>query len=224
MLADELHLYKTLLETENLPEKIAEKLLNETKDARHRLDEKSIFGTQSQLIANVNKKVGKNIWGTFVPNFKSLATVSAIFSSKTGVKQKVLFEQALVDRMSQKKALGERSHMAPLDNLTYASFIEKFNNKYGDLLQEQKDLLNRYITSFADDGFELRLYLNEELGRLMNALQECPPEEAPLIVEKTKEVIEYLGDFRKREFVDQDLKKILKTQELVQELKDHDHN
>ena len=60
--------------------------------------------------------------------------------------------------------------MEPLDNLTYHSFISKFNNKYGVLLQEQKDLLNQYIISFADDGFELRVYLNEEIGRLKKKL------------------------------------------------------
>ena len=58
----------------------------------------------------------------------------------------------------------------------------------------------------------------------MGALQENNHDGAPLIVEKAKEVVEYLGDFRKREFVDEDLKKILKTQELVRELEDHDHN
>jgi hypothetical protein len=86
------------------------------------------------------------------------------------------------------------------------------------LLSEQKDLLNRYITSFADEGFELRLYLNEELGRLKEALDSSPKETAPVLTSKIEEVRDYLEEFRKREFTDTDLGKILKTQELVQEL------
>ena len=88
-----------------------------------------------------------------------------------------------------------------------------------NLIKEQKDLLNQYITSFADDGFELRVYLNEELGRLKSLVKATSENtSAPLISQKLNEVSEYLEEFRKRDFTDGDLNKILKTQELVQEL------
>ena len=110
-----------------------------------------------------------------------------------------------------------------MDTLVYNSFIKKFNDKYGDLLGEQKDLLNHYITSFADDGFQLKIYLNEELGRLKSTL---PSEDskAGLISDKLEEVRDYLESFRRREFTDVDLHKILKTQQLAKELEANDHN
>jgi hypothetical protein len=218
-LARELELYGTLVETKNIHTKVAERLLQETKDARSRLDENTIFDAQSQIIAAINKGLGQGVWSNFVPNFKSLASVNAIFNPKTAIKKKVLFEQAIVDRMSQKASLNELEKLKSLDNLTYNSFIKKFNEKYGDLIQEQKDLLNRYITSFADDGFELRLYLNEELSRLKGLLSRAAEAELePLISQKVNEVMEYLEGFRRREFTEADLNKVLKTQELVQEL------
>tara|TARA_R100001224_G_scaffold110161_1_gene88461 strand:+ start:50 stop:577 length:528 start_codon:yes stop_codon:yes gene_type:complete len=175
------------------------------------------------MIAAMNKQLGKDVWSNFVPNFKSLASINAIFNTKTPVKSKVLFEQSIVDAMSAEQTLAESNKMESLDNLTYNSFIKKFNEKYTNLLKEQKDLLNQYITSFADDGFELRIYLNEELERLKSLISDASQNTVePLISQKLNEVSEYLEEFRKREFADKDLNKILKTQELVQELTQND--
>jgi uncharacterized protein YicC (UPF0701 family) len=137
------------------------------------------------------------------------------------VKTKVLFEQQIIEKMTATDELNE--DLKTIDNITYHSFIKKFNSKYTDLLQEQKDLLNRYITSFADEGFELRVYLNEELTRLKSLVADAKKStEETLIVQKLNNVNEYLEEFRKRDFTDRDLNKILKTQELVKELSAHD--
>ena len=137
------------------------------------------------------------------------------------VKTKVLFEQQIIEKMTATNELNE--DLKTIDNITYHSFIKKFNSKYTDLLQEQKDLLNRYITSFADEGFELRVYLNEELTRLKSLVADAKKTtEEALIVQKLDSVNEYLEEFRKRDFTDRDLNKILKTQELVKELSAHD--
>jgi len=217
ILAQELELYTALLETVNLHPKVAERLLNETKTAHRALDENKIFNAQSSIISAINKRVSTDVWGNFIPNFKSLASINAIFNSKAAVKKRVLFEQMIVDKMSQPTSTTTDQTLQPLDNLTYNSFINKFNNKYTNLLSEQKDLLSRYITSFADDGFELRLYLNEELRRLKSALSSRDDESQPVST-KIIEVVDYLEDFRKRDFLDTDLNKVLQTQELVREL------
>ncbi len=223
ILACELSLYKTLLDTKNIQQKLAERMLQETKNAHSQLNPLSVFEAQSEVIASINKQLGQDVWSNFVPNFKSLASVNAIFNTKTSLKSKVLFEQSIVDSMSAQTSLTSTNKMESLDNLTYNSFIKKFNNKYTTLLKEQKDLLNQYITSFADDGFELRIYLNEELGRLKSLIGNATESATePLITQRLEEITEYLEGFRKREFSDIDLNKILKTQELVEELTAND--
>ena len=222
VLGQELALYRVLLETTNLQDKVASRLLEETKKGYNELDEGSVFDAQSRLIAAINKNLGQEVWSTFVPNFKSLASVSGIFSKKTAIKKRVLFEQAIVDNMSRRSEASPEA-LQPLDNLTYHSFIKKFNTKYSSLLQEQQDLLTHYVTSFADNGLEMRMYLNEEIGRLKGALTEATNESTePLLVQKVEEVRHYLEGFRKREFVEKDLSKVLKVQSLVQELVAHD--
>ena len=75
----------------------------------------------------------------------------------------------------------------------------------------------------ADDGFELRLYLNEELSRLKGLLSKAAEADLkPLVSQKTSEVVTYLDQFKKRDFFDTDLKKLLKTQELVREFDSND--
>jgi len=222
ILDEERRVYNVLLETKNVQKNIAERLLQESKTQHRTLNENSIFDAQSQLIAAINKGLGQDVWANFVPNFKVLASLDAIFNNKVSVKKRVLFEQAAVDRMSQKTFNTSQSDLRPVDALTYRTFIEKFNTKYETLLEEQKELLNNYIASFADDGFELRVYLNEELTRLKTVLGTAATDEEGLLGEKAKGVAGYLEGFRRREFTDSDLIKILKTQELVQELLTND--
>ena len=222
VLCEERQVYNALLQTKNVQKEIAERILQESKVQHRTLDENAIFDAQSQLIAAINKGLGQDVWGNFVPNFKVLASLDAIFNNKVSVKKRVLFEQAAVDRMSAKRPLDTSGPLQPVDALTYHTFIDKFNDKYESLLEEQKELLNNYIASFADEGFELRVYLNEELSRLKTALGKVPKEENLLIKEKVDGVADYLDGFRRREFTESDLIKVLKTQELVQELLTND--
>ena len=86
-------------------------------------------------------------------------------------------------------------------------------------------MLNQFITSFADDGFELRVYLNEELARLKKCVEMSTSEtQEALITQKLKGLSGYLEEFRKRDFTDTDLNKILKTQEVVRELTSNDQD
>jgi hypothetical protein len=61
--------------------------------------------------------------------------------------------------------------MKTLDSLTYNTFVDKFNSSYKhSLLKEQRELLTNYITSFSDNGLGLKMFMNEEIGRLK---EEC---------------------------------------------------
>jgi hypothetical protein len=226
ILLEELRLYRGLLETKNMKREVAERLLGETKQVHSRLNAEDLFTAQSNLIGSINKEVGAQMWSNFIPNFKSIASINAIFNSKTPVKKKVLFEQAIIDGMSLKDNTQSEALLRPVDNIIYGTFIEKFNKKYSHLQKEQKELLNHYITSFADEGFQLKIYLNEELYRLKNSLKTGSNTESKdsFIIEKIEKVENYLESFRHREFTDDDLPKLLKTQELVQEISIDDKN
>ena len=121
--------------------------------------------------------------------------------------------------MSNNNKINE-SNLKPIDNLVLKSFIGKFNEKYSDdLLSEQKLLLSHYISSFSDNGLQLKMFLNEELGRLKSELKnslnlkEIYSDAA--MFEKVEKLIEKLNSFYEVDINESMLKQILKTQNLV---------
>ena len=65
------------------------------------------------------------------------------------------------------------NQIQPMDNIIYNTFVSKFNEEYSTTLNEnQRTLLNKYISSFSDNGLEFKFYLNEELGTLKEKLKD----------------------------------------------------
>ena len=157
MLRSELDLYKTLYESEDLDATLCEKLLNEVKRGHDSLDKEQIFKEQTALINKINRLLSKNVFSNFVPNYKNLATIAQILNPDVSIKHRVLLESNLIESISA-EVEDNREPMAPIDNLVYKTFVSKFNEQYdGKLLEEQRELLSKYIASFHDDGFGLKI-------------------------------------------------------------------
>jgi len=171
-LRKELNLYNSLLDSKELNESFSRRLLEETKKDFYGLDRKNIFNSQTSLINVMNKSLGHNVFSNFIPNYKDIASVGLYFqNTKLPAKKRIMLENTLVNYLSKNNVvLTEMKH---LDNLEYKTFVKKFNNAYDRTLRkEQKDLLTNYIVSFSDNGVGLKSFLNEEIGRLKNAVQQ----------------------------------------------------
>jgi hypothetical protein len=221
VLGQELALCKALQETTGIEKDTAEKILSEIKRVYFGLSQPEIFTQQTELIDTINKDLGKRTFSNFVPNFKSLATISQIFDDKAPVKSRVLMEEKIVKRMIAPEESAEE--LKPIDNLVYKKFTEKFNQEYtGKLSENQKELLNRYIISFSDNGLSLKMFLNEEISRLTSNLTESlqVPEikEDLNMTRKTNSVIEMLGGLKERNIDKEMVTQVLKVQELVAEI------
>ena len=221
VLHEELNLYKSLKPDSDISLGIAEKLLYEVKIDYSSLDKKKVFSAQSSLIKKINKDFSKNIFSNFVPNYKSLATIYQILNpGKLNAKSRIILEEQFLKDMTSKQTLTENK-IEKLDNFTVKTFINKFNNEYsGKLLKEQKELIGRFITSFQDNGVEMKIYVNEELGRIKNVLREMVEntELETAVVHKTKKVLNLFETFKEKE-VDLSMVEImLKTQKLIKEI------
>jgi hypothetical protein len=113
--------------------------------------------------------------------------------------------------------------MQPLDNIIVNSFVKKFNEKYNNnLLEDQKTLLNHYITSFTDNGLGLKTFLNNEISRLKTTLEESLTteiiQEDEELTLKTNQVIEKLTNFHKTGITEDVVLTVLRTQQLVEEI------
>jgi hypothetical protein len=225
ILGQELKLYQAILESTDLDSITAEKLLYKIREAYAALDMQEIYSAQSSVINRINKEIGSAVYNNFVPNYKSIATVSQLFgadSSAAGIKKGVILEQNVLETLTSDTAEEPKVEMKPIDNIVFKTFTSKFNEVYGNgLLSEQKELLNRYILSFSSDT-DMKIYLNEELGRLHVALQEAlntnDVKSDSAMTESTNSVINMIEEFRNTP-VDKNLvEKVLKIQNLVHEI------
>ncbi len=213
--------YRSLYENQSLPRDIAEKIVKEAKLASRLLDTEGLFLSQSDLIADVNKELTPEVFNNFVPNYKTLASIAQMFSDKPSPKSTVILENNIIENMTLSETKQET--MEPIDNLIMTSFVKRFNEKYKDeLLENQKVLLNHYITSFADNGIQLKTFLNTEITSLKEALvsslegEDFAGDEG--LTSKTKQVIEKLDGYRARGIEENVIFSILKTQALVKEI------
>ena len=220
LLGKELELFKSIYETEKVDVYTAEKVLKEVKDAYNKINKKQVYKAQTRLINIINKKLSSTAFANFLPNYRHLATISQIFND-TPIKDRVILEGVLVRKMATIE-LSEKKEMKPVGSLAYKTFINKFNDTYSaHLLSEQKELLQRYILSFGNNGLELKLFLNEEVGRLKEEVQKmCESAEVKndsSMREKAEKVLNILKEFKNSNIDQHMLKKILKIQNLVKE-------
>ena len=223
VLKKELDLYKTIYETRQINKRLAEKVILETKVSYSQIDKKLLFKEQTALINKINRSLSKDVFANFVPNYKDLATIYQIFNSPLGSKDRVLLEESLINSIQNNKQVVEEQSIE-MDDVIYKTFVNKFNEQYGEKLgEEQRILLEKYIFSFADNGLEFKFFLNEEISRLKGALTESMntkelTEDSDMRT-KAKEVLDLLEGYKSKPIYEsKDLMQLLKVQQLVKEI------
>ena len=220
LLKKDLECYRSLYENQNIDEATSKKIVEAVMAAKRLIDPDGLFKQQTEVINDINKELSPQTFNNFVPNYKSLATIAKMFNTNSP-KQSVMLESKIIEGMVGKI---EEQTMQPIDSLTFATFTKSFNAKYGSsLLNEQKELLNHYISSFSSDELETKIYLNRELGRLKQSLAEAIHIEEiandPEMVRKTNEIKQRLDGLSKETKLNEStLLTILRTQELVKEI------
>jgi len=214
ILDEELDAYRSVLETKGATKDWANMILREAQRTYLSLHPGHVFSQQTHVINRINKELGKDTFSNFTPNYKSLATIGQLFSVKTPVKTRVILESNLIEEMTSQE---ETMAVEPVDNLVLKMFVEKFNEKYDDLLEEQKDLLFKYIFSFADDGMGLKIAINEEIYRMKKIISKNKTS-IPELSDKFDSLDVMLESFSKQSINDNMLLKVMKTQEFCKEL------
>jgi hypothetical protein len=217
-LKQDLNLYREIVETRGTTKAAAEKIIGYVRKEREGLNNEKIFEEQTRLINKIHNNLSEDVFSNFVPNYKALASIYQMFSPNTKIKNKVLMESVVVQYMSSEpQKINEEKR---INHATMRIFSSKFNNHYNGLLEEQRILLSKYISSFADNGLELKIYLNDELGRIKEAVNKTNFEGE--LKEKIQKVSSVIDSF-KGELINEDmLKQIMKMQQLVREINSND--
>ena len=221
MLLKDLRAYVALIETKGVDKDFATRILNEAKSSKNKIDKKQLFNEQNALINKIKDNFSDSFFSNFVPSYKHLASISQIFNTEMPIKSKILLENELIQMMVSG---GKKVDLLPIDSLTYKIFIDKFNKEYSDkLLPEQKELLEKYIVSFKDNGVDLKFFLNEEVGRLKEEVEAICKEQSEDVVltKQLVNVMEVLNGFSSILPDESMITKVISTQSLVKEIKEN---
>ena len=226
ILSKELILYQMLLDTDSLDPVSAEKLVYQVREAHSALNKTDIYSAQNRLIKKINTQLSTGVYNNFVPNYKSIATLSQLFGSDTNtsdIKKGVILERQVIMNLTANEESPIVQEMTPIDNLVFKTFVSKFNDAYSEgLLSEQKELLNRYILSFSDNGLDVKIYLNEEIARLqtalLTALDTKDIQSDANMQNSVKSVLAMIEEFKIKPVDKILIEKVLKIQNVVHEI------
>ena len=221
VLKEELDIYNSVLGRNKVKKEIAQRFLTETKKDFLNLNRKEVFNRQTCLIKTINESLSPSAFANFISNYKNIASVGAFFGSNLKAKNRLLIENRLISLITLENKKSEE--MKHIDNLTYKTFVDKFNNTYSNSLrEEQKNLLVNYITSFSDNGLGLKSFLNEEISRLKKEVHKCTENkkiaENEAFLSKTKGVLARLDSFSDTPITVQLVRDVFYIQDLVLEV------
>jgi hypothetical protein len=220
ILYEELQVYNSILNTRSLSKRLAEKTLFEAKKKHASLSKKEIFDEQTVVLKKINKVLNKDSYASFTPNYKNLATVYQVFNSDLSPINRVLLEEKVLEYMASPKE-DRSTKIKPIDKLTFKVFTEKFNSIYDDnLLEEQKGILNAYVSSYNGDDTELKIYVNREVGRLKESIRKSITSNSANkeTNKKLNLVLETVDSFKDKKIDKNVVEIVLKVQNLVKEL------
>jgi hypothetical protein len=215
ILKKELEIYNSLLEGTGQSEySKALRVIYEIKRDYDNLDRKAVFNAQTKLIKQINESFNPAIWNNFIGNYKNMATADIFFKQeKLPAKKRLLIEQRVVEF---RRDILVESNMKHIDNLTYKTFVNKFNDTYAESLRkEQRELLTNFIISFSDNGLGLKSFINEEIHRLRTSLQTL---NEGAYAQNASKVVDKLNSFKERRLDEQMLRDLFYIQDLVHEV------
>lgn len=100
LLRRDLDCYRSISETTQMSVNASEKIIKEAALQKRMIDPSGLFRQQTALIKDVNKELSPEVFNNFVPNYKTLATISQMFSTKSSPKSRVILESHLLEFMA----------------------------------------------------------------------------------------------------------------------------
>ena len=85
-------------------------------------------------------------------------------------------------------------------------------------------MLEKYISSFKDNGLDLKVHLDQEIGRLKEEIEQCSSstviQENEMLKQKLSQVSEILNGFVSQVPDEEMLTKVISIQSLVKEIQE----
>jgi hypothetical protein len=235
-LGKELKLYETLTKSKKINESRSNLLIQTLLESANKLNRKTLKREKYNLINEITKHYNLDeFFKTKLPNYKTQAAFYTLIEAQSSselvnteqiVSNKyTILEHLTLGPVNQEKVKDEvlqefQTYDKDVRMLTYKILLEKFNGKYSDLYESQKEVLKEFITS-VDSTPKLRTFYNNRIQQLKEELAAVSKNITDKAVQiKLHEVLPLIVEIEKNQSIkNENIVDLLQYCELVEELK-----
>tara|TARA_R110000868_G_scaffold30083_3_gene111804 strand:+ start:2223 stop:3074 length:852 start_codon:yes stop_codon:yes gene_type:complete len=235
-LGKEYNLYSTVLNAPKLNENKAEILVSTITEQAKKLDRVKLDKEKYNLIKEIKKHYDlDNFFKAKIETYKIYASIYTLIENQiskefSDTKQLITNKLTLLEHIT-KESLTERKVASKVVEefmkedkeirvLAYKILVEKFNDKYSGLSENQKDLLKEYINNISDTK-KLRTYLNTKLLEVKTEITGLKSTTKDRVLQiKLNEVLNFIKPMNPNESIkDEVLIGLMQYYQLISELK-----
>ena len=235
-LGKEYKLYETLFKHKHITETKANIIINTTLEASKKLNRSKLRNEKYNLIREIKNHYDlEEFFNHKIPNYKEYAafyTLLEIYNSDRISETNQIIDnkltilesltQTAVNKDKVKENLLEefKHYDKDLRILTYKVMLEKFNGKYANLNNSQKEILKEFINSI-DNTPKLREFYNSKIVEIKTFIKNSLSSiKNPAVKIKLNEILSLICEIDKSSKVkNDDLVNLLQYYELTEELK-----
>ena len=230
-LLKEYKIYHTLATKKYNKENQATMLIEELVKAHNNLNKSQLRREKYNLIKEIKDTYNVNdFFKAKITDYKVMASIFNLLENKSATPLSIVNSKVTILEHITGKQVNNTKKDVVLENfskqnsdtrlLTYKVLLEKFNDKYSDLQDNQKTLLKEYVNSVSNSP-ALKSYLNQEIKEVKKDLSKYSQkvEDKAIIIKlnETKSLIKPLC--KKSSVSDDNVINLLNYYELVNELK-----
>ncbi len=185
-LGKENELYKVLIEKKYKTTEQANILIEAVIKNRRKLSNRKLKNEKFNLIKTIKENYDVTaFFNARIPNYKVLASVYTLFEnesikdvvdtieetdSKITILENITFSNTKTKKSQNKVVENYSTQDSDVRLLTYQLLVDKFNKKYSNLNESQKNLLREYINNLSNTN-SLREFIDTEVIKVQKALK-----------------------------------------------------
>ncbi len=235
-ISKEFNLYSSIINSDKLNEYKANVLISSIVEEGKKLDHEKLNKEKYNLIKEIRKNYDvENFFNAKVNNYKIAAAIYTILEANytkefINPKQIVTNKLTILEHITanpldekklERKAVEEfMKEDTEIRTLAYSILVEKFNEKYDSLSDDQKEILREYIYNISDT-VELKKYINSKFEAVKEELTSLKSQvNDQVITIKLNEVVNLIKPINTKQSIKDDhLVSLMQYYELVKEIK-----
>ena len=230
-LLKEYKIYHTLATQKYNKDSQATMLINTLIEAHEKLNKSQLRREKYNLIKEIKDTYNVNdFFKAKITDYKVMASIFNLLENKEASPLSIVNSKTTILEHITGKQLSNNKKNVVLENfnkqdsdtrlLTYKVLLEKFNDKYSGLQDNQKTLLKEYVNSVTNSP-ALKSYINQEIKKVKKDLtrysKKVEDKAIEIKLQETKDLIKPLS--KKSSVNDDNVINLLNYYELVNELK-----